>query len=116
MDISDFRDNIVNKVEENKKLEQFKNYISKNCMRDEELKVSISSFKKSIKLPSQTVNKIIQKIIEDNEKLIDLYLRYSFEVKPQKEENTFEQVKKSMENANKVMAKAGEQLKNMKGD
>ena len=52
MNIGDFRDNIVNKVEENKRLEQFKNYISKNCMRDEELKVSISSFKKSIKLPS----------------------------------------------------------------
>lgn len=116
MNIGDFRDNIINKVEENKRLEEFKKYVFENCMRDEELKVSISSFKKSTKLPSQTVNKIIQKIIEDNAKLIDLYLRYSFEVKPQKEENTFEQVKKSMENANKVMAKAGEQLKNMKGD
>lgn len=116
MNISDFRDNIVNKVEENKRLEQFKNYISKNCMRDEELKVSISSFKKSIKLPSQTVNKIIQKIIEDNEKLIDLYLRYSFEAKPQKKEKTFEQVEKNMKSASKIMAKAGEQLKNMEGD
>lgn len=116
MNIGDFRDNIVNKVEENKRLEEFKKYIFENCMRDEELKVSIGSFKKNIKLPSQTVNKIIQKIIEDNEKLIDLYLRYSFEAKPQKKENTFEQVEKSMENASKVMAKAGEQLKNMEGD
>lgn len=116
MNIDDFRDNIINKVEENKKLEKFKKYISETCRRDEELKVSVSSFKKSIKLPSQTVNKIIQKIMEDNEKLIDLYLRYSFEAKPQKKENTFEQVEKSVENASKVMAKAGEQLKNMKGD
>ena len=88
MNIGDFRDNIINKVEENKRLEEFKKYIFENCMRDEELKVSIGSFKKNIKLPSQTVNKIIQKIIEDNEKLIDLYLRYSFEAKPQKKENT----------------------------
>ena len=100
MNIGDFRDNIINKIEENKKLEEFKKYIFENCMRDEELKVSIGSFKKNIKLPSQTVNKIIQKIIEDNEKLIDLYLRY-----------TFEQVDKNVENASKVMAKAGEQLK-----
>ena len=116
MNIGDFRDNIINKVEENKRLEQFKKYIFENCMRDEELKVSIGSFKKNIKLPSQIVNKIIQKIIEDNEKLIDLYLRYSFEAKPQKNENTFEQVEKSVKNASKVMATAGEQLKNMEGD
>lgn len=116
MNIGDFRDNIINKVEENKRLEEFKKYVFENCMRDEELKVSIGYFKKNIKLPSQTVNKIIQKIIEDNEKLIDLYLKYSFEAKPQKKENTFEQVEKSVENASKVMAKAGEQLKNMKGD
>lgn len=116
MNIGDFRDNIINKVEENKRLEEFKKYIFENCTRDEELKVSISSFKKNIKLPSQTVNKIIQKIIEDNERLIDLYLRYSFEAKPQKKENAFEQVEKSVKDASKIMAKAGEQLKNMEGD
>lgn len=84
-----YRDNILSKVQENKELEQLRDWIS--SFDGEKIQLTRSGrFSKELLISKYTLGKLVEKQIEYNNEMIDKYLALSFKGEEKKNDTVGE--------------------------
>lgn len=80
-----YRDNILSKVQENKELEQLRDWIS--SFDGEKIQLTRGGrFSKELLISKYTLGKLVEKQIEYNNEMVDKYLALSFKGKENKDD------------------------------
>ena len=84
---SSFKDNIKYKYEEINELNDIKNFIVYNCNNENRITISCHGYKgrRKMEVNASVIRKIIEKLIEFDEEMIEKYLKYSFETELRKQ-------------------------------
>ena len=80
------KDNIKHKYEEINELNDIKNFIVYNCSDGNRITISCHGYKgrRKMEVNASVMRKIIEKLIEYDEEMIEKYLKYSFETELRK--------------------------------
>lgn len=74
-----YKDNILNKIQENKDLEKMERWIKYDCLEGgQNVKLSFGPFSPKLKISKYTILDLIKKQKEYNETMIEKYLKLSF--------------------------------------
>lgn len=73
-----YRDNILGKIERNKTLEELIKWINKFVDYGDVINLNIGKFAPKYPIDRELFIRILEEIVKENNKLIDMYLKLSF--------------------------------------